>query len=97
MQHSNQALYDALRLHLVAIDKQIDAITRGVLNTLPVNVKPDDDMVIAHRLSNGKYVLEDMLAAKAQILSAMASLKLEGTMSRQGQPRPGNGRGRNWG
>jgi hypothetical protein len=75
MMHTSQALYDAMRSHLSTIDSQIDAIRRDFENSGPIHHTKQESDIYRLKHMDGTYVLSELLAAKAQMLSGMAALK----------------------
>lgn len=84
MMHNAQALYDALNAHQLEINRQIDAVKRYAAMQFPVNQQPHPDVIYRLQDKDGRFLLADLLAAKAQLLSAMAALKVADK-----RPRPG--------
>lgn len=80
MMHNKQALYDVLNSNLVEIDRQIEAVKaqaeRQMHNYL------HDMTVYSMMHSDGKFMLTDLLVAKANTLAAMANLKTAGDKTR---------------
>lgn len=75
MMHTANAIYDNLGNTLLAINKQIDATTKDVEKQIAVLPYPDGVTVYDMKGGDGQGVLAPLLAAKAQVLSAMAALK----------------------
>jgi hypothetical protein len=69
------SLINEMRGTLAAIDKQIVAAKRAVLNQLPVHVEPHPDAVYNAMYPDGKHILTDLLVAKAGLLAAIANLQ----------------------
>ena len=78
MMHSSQNLYDELNRALVEVNRQIktaiDEISSGTWINLEESRVENYDPYI-QRDRNGQFILTPLIAAKAQILSAMAALK----------------------
>lgn len=70
--HSDQALYDQLNRTLIEIQHQIEELkTLAEQNEMPVEAS---EMLG----SDGHFLMTPLLLAKAQVLNAMASLKVAG-------------------
>ncbi len=89
--HSADALYDALRQNLADIELQIKHIKNGIALAYPEEQRDKINVWFWTQRTDGKYVLEDMLLAKAQVLNAMAVLKASSSTNKT----PGAKRG-NW-
>lgn len=72
---TTQALYEALRANLAEIEMQIKHIKNDIALQYPEEDRDKINVWYWMQKPNGTYVLEEMLAAKAQILSGMAALK----------------------
>lgn len=75
MMHNSNILYAALNSSQLELQEQIDAVkedARKYIATLPY---PDNVTVYQVRNRDGSPKLAALLAAKAQVLSAMAVLK----------------------
>lgn len=81
MMHTAQNLYDNLGNLLLELNKQIDAVTRDTLSMWPEGENPSRDKVYSVKNTDGTYVLANLLAAKAQVLSGMAALKVSSVAS----------------
>lgn len=75
MMHNAQTLYDALNTHQLELTKQIDAVKRYAAMQFPVHQQPEPDSIYRLQNRDGTFLLTDLLAAKAQCLSAMGALK----------------------
>lgn len=75
MMHNTAGLYNLLKENLAQINSQIASITNDVEKQIAVLPYPDMVTVYQWKNRDGTFVLTDLLAAKAQILSAMAALK----------------------
>lgn len=73
--HNVTGLYDQLRANLVEIEMQIKHMKNDIARDYPKVDKDKLNVWYWLRNADGSYVLADMLAAKAQLLSAMATLK----------------------
>jgi hypothetical protein len=69
------SLINEMRSTLVEIDKQIVAIKRDILNHLPVHEEPDPNVVYRYKDKFGRFVLTDLLMAKANLLAGIANLQ----------------------
>jgi hypothetical protein len=69
------SLVNEMRATLVAIDKQIVAAKRDILNQVPVHIEPVDEVVYRAKHANGQFILTDLLVAKAGLLAAIANLQ----------------------
>lgn len=92
MMHNMGSLYDELHKALLDINKQIDAI-KGTIGAYTEYDEETEKYVVkaldpyGQRDDDGKFILSDVLAAKAQILSGMAALKAADVASRNVPPR----------
>ena len=75
MMHSTQNLYDMLNQHLSQINRQLAKIREDAEKRIEVMPYPDEVTPAMLKHADGTFILEQMLAAKAQVLSAMAALK----------------------
>lgn len=75
MMHTTQALYDQLRANLVEVETQIKHIKNDIQLQYPDVPKEKLNVWYWLKKPNGQYVLEDLLIARANLLSAMANLK----------------------
>lgn len=75
MMHGMSDLYTELHRTHLEINKQIEAIKNDVAMHVPEGEKPDPDVYYQLNDGRGNFILADMLAAKAQVLSGMAALK----------------------
>lgn len=82
MMHNIGGLYDALNSHLLDINNQIRAVKADLEKQIAVLPYPDGVTVYDMKGSDGRYALSELLAAKAQILSGLASLKAADVQSR---------------
>lgn len=75
MMHTTDGLYKELNDALIEVEKQLKHIKNDIQLQYP-GVDPGK-LGVAYwtRLPDGSYVLERLLAAKAQLLSGMAALK----------------------
>jgi hypothetical protein len=87
MMHTTQALYDALNAHNLVLDKQIENVTKEAEKHIGEWPYAEGQTVYDQRTRDGKPVLAELLAAKAQVLSGMAVLKAADMNSKA--PRPG--------
>lgn len=74
MMHSTSSLYDQLRLNLIQIDQQIEVLQENAgqrYNILENRAVSWQELMD----EKGAYLATPLLAAKAQVLSAMAALK----------------------
>lgn len=83
MMHTNQALYDHLRSTLAEVEIQIKHVKNDIALQYPEQDREKLNVWYWTRKPNGDYVLADLLIAKAQIVSAMATLKAAEVTSRQ--------------
>lgn len=72
---NTDSLVNEMRATLFEIEKQIAAAKRDVLNHLPVHQEPDPNEVYKWKDNTGRFLLTDLLVAKAQILSSLATLQ----------------------
>lgn len=89
MMHSTSTLYQALNQQLIEIDEQINAMKADLQKQIEVLPYPDDVTVYQMKNRDGSFVLVDMLAARAQIVSGMAALKAADVASK-------SPKGRSW-
>ena len=75
MMHTTQALYDQLRASLAEIEMQISHVKNDIKNEYPEAMRDKINVWYWTLRPDGRYVLEDLLVAKAQITVAMANLK----------------------
>lgn len=75
MMHSKQALYTALHESLVQIDKQIDAMERRARSQWPVHLPWEEKYLYGQYYADGKFMVADLVAARANVVAAMANLK----------------------
>ena len=75
MMHTSHDLYSMLNKHLAEIDKQIAAETEDAEKQIAVLPYPALVTVYQMKHADGSYILTDLMAAKAQVLSGMAALK----------------------
>lgn len=73
--HSSQTLYDELDKTHTMINRQIEAAIKDAEKTIELLPYPGETTVYDLKDRNGRGVLVDLLAAKAQCISAMAALK----------------------
>lgn len=83
MMHSTQALYDGLKRTLEEINLQIDAVEKTAKKQIAVAPYPDLYTVYDICDTRGIPVLQELLAAKAQVLNGMAVLKAADLASKQ--------------
>lgn len=76
MMHTAQNLYDNLGRHLLELNKQLDAVQKDVEKSIGVLPYPDQVSVYDMKTRDGRPVLAELMVAKAQVLSAMANLKV---------------------
>lgn len=75
MMHTTQTLYNELTATLADVDMQIKHIKNDIKMQYP-DVDPDKlNVWFWTRNADGSYVLERLLAARAQLVSAMAGLR----------------------
>lgn len=82
--HTSQTLYDALRANLAEIEMQINHIKNDIAREYKPEERDKINVWYWTYGTDGKPVLMELLCAKAQVLSAMASLRVEQTTSRVG-------------
>lgn len=87
MMHTTTMLYDELVKTLRDIDLQTKHIKNDIALQYPEQDRAKINVWFWTRLPDGRYVLEDMLAARAQILSGMAALKAADLASKTPKPR----------
>lgn len=75
MMHTTQTLYDELRSTLGMIDTQIKHIKNDIAMSYPPEMREKLNVWYWTKGQDGAYILEDMLAARARVLAAMAELK----------------------
>ena len=73
--HTTQTLYNELSNTLRDIDTQIKHIKNDIANGYPEEKRDKLAVWFWMRYSDGTYVLERMLQARASTLNAMAALK----------------------
>lgn len=67
--HSTASLYNSLNELLLLIDQQIKMVE--------VETNTEGANALSLKYGDGKYIMPDLLLAKAQVLSAMTELRLE--------------------
>lgn len=82
--HTPQALYDTLNESRIEIDKQIAATTEDLEKQIAVLPYLENVTVYQIKNRDGTFVLASMLAARAQILSSMAALKVASMQPKKG-------------
>lgn len=88
MMHNTQALYGALNDQLHTINEQIAIVTRDAQKMIDDSPWLDETTTVMEiKQTDGKYVLTDLLVAKAQVLSGMAALKAADVSSKAPFPR----------
>lgn len=90
MMHSAQNLYDQMTQHLGVVNRQLADMREDLDKQISILPYPEGVSHTMMRNSDGSYVLADMLAAKAQLLSGMAALKAAELANKA--PRPGGRR-----
>lgn len=93
MMHTTQNIYDQLTQQLAQINRQIAAITDNFEKRNEVSPYPHLHTVYGEVDRNGRPILEPMISAKAQVLSAMAALKTAELQGKAGPTRAG----KSWG
>ena len=94
MMHTTQGLYDQLAGALADVNRQLADIREDAEKQIAVLPYPDEVSPSMLKHTDGTFILERMLAAKAQILSGMAALKAAELASKApAAPRRG---GKNW-
>lgn len=73
--HNVGTLYDQLRSNLTEIELQIKHIKNDIARQYPEDQQPKINVWYWTYRPDGKPVLEDLLIAKANVVSAMANLK----------------------
>lgn len=75
MMHSSNSLYDMLKDTLVGINSQLAATVEDLEKKIADLPYPDEVTVYRIKNHDGRFVLTDLLVAKANVLQAMAALK----------------------
>lgn len=75
MMHNMGGLYDQLRTSLSEIDMQIKHVKNDIARQYPEEEREKINVWYWTYRGDGKPVLEDLLIARANLLSAMANLK----------------------
>lgn len=79
--HNDNAIYNQLNATLLQIEKQIRAAKQDIQFRVSPTPKPGkpvevpDEVLYRQKYQDGKYIMADLLSAKAQVLSAMAIIK----------------------
>lgn len=81
--HNLTTLYDELNRTLLDIDTQIKHIKNDLKNDYPEEQREKINVWFWTRYPDGKYVLADLLVARADCLSAMARIRVSIAESRK--------------
>lgn len=87
MMHTTDALYTQLHMAHIELDRQISSVRDRILMQQPDNQAVDPNVFYRAQYPDGKFMLSELLAAKAQLLSGMAALKAA-DVSSKAQQRP---------
>ena len=69
------SLINEMRRTISDIDRQIVTAKRDILSQLPAHIEPSIDTPYKAKHADGKFVLTDLLVAKAGLLAAIANLQ----------------------
>jgi len=82
--HTNQTLYDEVNRTLIEIDMQIKHIKNDIAREYPEEQRDKINVWYWTRNVDGSYVLADLLVARAQCITAMATLQANRARIRNG-------------
>lgn len=75
MMHNVQGLYEQLRTALLEIERQIEAVKKNAEKAIGDLPYPMTVSVYDLKDGDGKFIMADLIVSRAQILSALATLK----------------------